>query len=61
MPKPRPPHPPAFHRQMVDLVRAGRDPEDLAKEREPAAQPIRYWVAVANRQEGRRSDKTENL
>jgi hypothetical protein len=43
MPKTRPPYPPEFRRQMVDLVRAGRDPDDLAKEFEPTAQSIRYW------------------
>jgi len=46
---------------MVDLVRAGRDPEDLAKEFEPTAQSIRYWVAVADRQEGRRPEKADKL
>jgi transposase len=39
---------------MVDLVRAGRDPADLAREFEPSAQAIRDWVAEADRQEGRR-------
>jgi transposase len=32
MPKTRPPYPPEFRRQMIDLVRASRDLEDLAKE-----------------------------
>ena len=54
MPKTRPPYPPEFRRQMVELVRAGRDPADLAREFEPSAQAIRNWVAVADRQEGRR-------
>ena len=31
MPKTRPPYSPEFRRQMVDLVRAGRDPEYLAR------------------------------
>jgi transposase len=42
---------------MVELVRAGRDPADLAREFEPSAQAIRNWVRVADRQEGRRSSK----
>jgi hypothetical protein len=42
MPKTRPPYSLEFRRQMVDLVRAGRDPEELAKEFEPTAQSIRY-------------------
>lgn len=54
MPKTRPPYAPEFRRQMVELVRAGRDPEDLAREFEPSSQAIRNWVAQADRQEGRR-------
>jgi transposase len=42
---------------MVDLVRAGRDPADLAREFEPSAQAIRNWVAEADRREGRREAK----
>lgn len=41
---------------MVELVRAGRKPEDLAKEFEPTAQSIRNWVRQADRDEGRRAD-----
>jgi transposase len=41
---------------MVELVRAGRTPEQLAKEFEPSAQAIRNWVAQADRDEGRRED-----
>lgn len=48
---------PEFRRQMVELVRAGRDPASLAREFEPSAQAIRNWVAAAERQEGRRSTK----
>ena len=54
MPKTRPPYSPEFRRQVVDLVRAGRDPADLAREFEPSAQAIRNWVVQADRQEGRR-------
>ena len=54
MPKTRPPYPAEFRRQMIELVRAGRDPADLAREFEPSAQAIRNWVAEADRQEGRR-------
>ena len=59
MPKTRPPYSPEFRRQVVDLVRAGRDPADLAREFEPSAQAIRSNVYVrrvvqADRQEGRR-------
>jgi transposase len=41
---------------MIELVRAGRTPEQLAKEFEPTAQTIRNWAAQAERDTGRRSD-----
>jgi transposase len=47
---------PEYRRQMVELVRAGRSPDDLAKELEPTAQSIRNWVAQAERDAGRRLD-----
>ena len=60
MSKKRPPYPPEFRRQLIELVRAGRSPEDLAKEFEPSAQAIRNWVAQADRDEGRRGDGLTN-
>lgn len=56
MPKSRPPYAPEFRRQMVELVRAGRRPEELAREFEPTAQSIRNWVEQADLDEGLRSD-----
>ena len=56
MPRSRRPYPAEFRRQMVELVRAGRTPEQLSKEFEPSAQAIRNWVAQADRDEGRRAD-----
>ncbi len=56
MSKTRAPYPPEFRQQMVELVRAGRSPEELAREFEPSAQAIRNWVSQADRDEGRRSD-----
>ena len=47
---------PEFRRRMIELVRAGRGPEELAKEFEPSAQAIRNWIAQADRDEGRRAD-----
>jgi transposase len=41
---------------MVDLVLAGRDPDDLAREFEPTGQSIRAWVAKASQKEGRQGD-----
>ena len=50
MPKTHLPYFPEFRRRMVDLVRAGRDPAELAREFEPTAQSISHWVAQADRQ-----------
>jgi len=61
MPKTRPPYSPEFRRQMIDLVRAGRAPEDLAREFELTAQSIQAWVMQADRQEGRQEEKIDAL
>ena len=53
MAKTRLPYPPEFRRQMVELVHAGRSPEELAQEFEPTAQSIRNWVAQSARNAGR--------
>ena len=42
MPRHRLPYPAEFRRQMVDLVRSGRTPEELSREFEPSAQAI--WI-----------------
>lgn len=52
----RAPYATEFRRRMVELVRAGRDPEQLAQEFEPSAESIRNWVKQADRDEGRRED-----
>lgn len=56
MPKSHPAYPPEFRRQMVELVRAGRTPEELSREFEPSAQAISNWVKQADRDAGRRQD-----
>ena len=56
MSKTQRPYAPEFRRQMIELVRAGRSPEELAREFEPSAQSIRNWVSQADRDEGRRQD-----
>ena len=53
MAKPRLPYAAEFRRQMAELVRAGRTPEELASEFEPTAQSIRNWVAQSERNAGR--------
>lgn len=47
---------PEFRQRMIELVAAGRTPEELAREFEPSAQAIRNWVGQADRDEGRRAD-----
>jgi hypothetical protein len=61
MPRTRPPYSPGFRSQMVDLVRAGRSPEDLAREFEPTAQSIAASAVVADKQEGRREEVVADL
>jgi transposase len=56
MAKTRPPYTPEFRQQLIELVRAGRSPDELAKEFEPTAQSIRNWVAQSDRDAGRRGD-----
>ena len=56
MPKSRPPYPAAIRQQMVELVRSGRKPGELAREFEPSAEAIRKWVAQADRDAGKRTD-----
>ena len=41
-----------YRRRMVELVRAGRSPDELAKEFEPTAHSMRSWVAQAERDAG---------
>jgi transposase len=53
MAKTRQAYAPEFRRQMVELVRAGRTPEELAGEFEPTAQSIRNWVVQSKRNAGR--------
>jgi len=59
MARKHPPYTPEFRRQMIELVRSGRRPEQLAKEFEPTAQAIRNWVAQADRDGGSRDDGLE--
>jgi len=56
MPKSRPPYPEEFRQQILELVRAGRKPEELAKEFEPTAQTIRNWLKQAELDQGQRHD-----
>jgi transposase len=56
MPRTRPPFPPEFRQQILELLRAGRTPEELAREYEPTAQTIRNWIVQDELDSGLRSD-----
>ena len=56
MPRTRRAYPPEFRQQMVELVRAGRTPEELSREFEPTAQTIHNWVKQADIDAGVRRD-----
>ena len=56
MGKTRGPYPAEFRRQIVELVRAGRTPRELAEEFEPSLNSIKEWVRQADRDEGLRED-----
>ena len=52
----RPPYPAEFKQQMVELVRSGKTPTELAREFEPTAQAIRGWARQADIDSGTRND-----
>ena len=56
MPKTHQPYPPEFRQQILELVRAGRSPDELAQEFEPTAQTIRNWIKQAELDHGQRQD-----
>ena len=56
MPKSRPPYSPEYRRKIVALVRAGRNPNELAREFECSAQTVRSWAAQAQADAGVRDD-----
>lgn len=54
--KTHPPYPPEYRRRLVELVRAGRTPESLAREFEPSAPAIRNWYRQSQLEEGQESN-----
>ena len=54
-------YPPGFLQQLVELVRAGRSPESLARNSEPSDQKIRNWVILVKGDEGVRRDGPQSL
>lgn len=61
MPKSRPPYPAEFRLQMLELVRAGRTPTELAREFPCTARTIANWVAQAARDKGKPPPGKEGL
>ena len=55
MPRTHPPSP-EYRRRIVELARAGRRIDELAREFEPSANAIRKWVKQAALDEGLRTD-----
>ena len=49
-------YPPEFRSQIIELARAGRSIEDLAREFEPSQQTIRNWIKQDELDTGRRKD-----
>ena len=53
MPKSHKPYPREFKDRLIEMVRAGRTPEELAERFEPTAQSIRNWVYQSERNASR--------
>jgi transposase len=56
MPRTHPPYAPEYRRRIIELARAGRSIDQLARELEPTANAIRKWVKQAALEKGLRSD-----
>lgn len=56
MPKSHARYPEEFRQQILELVGAGRTPDELAKEFEPTAQTIRNWIKQAELDQGPRHE-----
>jgi len=56
MPRTRTPYPAEFRAQIIELARAGRSAESLAREFEPCAATIHGWIKQADLDDGRRED-----
>jgi transposase len=52
----KPPYPPELRRQILDLLKAGRSAEELARDYEPTATTIRNWEKQDAIDSGRRAD-----
>ncbi len=61
MPRTRAPYAAEFRQQIIELVKAGRTPEELSREFEPTAQTIHNWVRQTDIDAGVRSDGLTSL
>ena len=61
MPKSKPPYPPEFRQQLVEMYRAGRSPAELAREFGCTAQTITNWVGQAAIDDGKPLPGKEGL
>ena len=56
IPRTRPPYSVEFRQQILELLRTGRTPNELAREFEPSRVTIRQWVKQAQLDAGGRRD-----
>ena len=56
MPRTHTHYPEEYRQQILELARAGRSAEDLAREFEPSAQCIRNWIKQDELDNGKRQD-----
>ena len=56
MSRTRSPYALEFRQQILELVRTGRTPNELAREFEPSGETIRQWVKQAELDAGQRQD-----
>ena len=56
MPRTRQPYSLEFRQQILELIRTGRTPNELAREFEPSGETIRQWVKQAKLDAGQRQD-----
>jgi len=56
MPRTHARYPDEYRQQILELARAGRTADELAKEFEPTAQTIRNWIKQSELDHGQRQD-----